>query len=166
MIYRFDFFELDEARFELRELGNPRALPCKSFELLRYMLENAGRVVTKQEIFDRLWHEQHVGASVLPVHIRTIRRALGAPASKRILETIRGRGYIVRCSVEQIGTVATNATLIDLQKLSRARRRTRVDPLRDLAHMSGLASLALGLGGLGLADDSLELLGRAYLLPS
>jgi eukaryotic-like serine/threonine-protein kinase len=101
LIYRFGKFQLDDELFELRFGSEVRSLPRKSFDLLRYLVSNHGRVVTKSELFAHLWEGEHVSDSVLPVNIRTIRRALGDEASEEILKTVRGRGYVIACAVER-----------------------------------------------------------------
>ena len=152
MIYRFDGFELDEARYELRQGGEIRPLPRKSFDVLRLLLEQAGRVVTKQQIFERVWKGERVGAAVLPVHVRTIRRALGARASSAILHTARGHGYRIACQVERAESPGLAAVATPLQGAPRG-----ADALAALSQVSGMLSLALVLADLGLAGDSLDL---------
>ena len=153
MIYRFDAFELDEGRYELRQDGQSRPLPRKSFDVLRLLLEQAGRVVTKQEIFERVWHGERVVASVLPVHVRTIRRALGARAAG-VLHTARGTGYRIACGVERADAPGLPSLATPLQRA----RDSRGDALTALSRVNGMLSLALVLGDLGLAGDSLDLL--------
>jgi DNA-binding winged helix-turn-helix (wHTH) protein/tetratricopeptide (TPR) repeat protein len=102
VIYCFGGFELDEELFELRAGDTACKLNRKSFDLLRYLLEHSGRVVHKEELFAKLWGKEHVGENVLPVHVRTVRKALGE-GSESILRTVRGRGYLVVCAVERIG---------------------------------------------------------------
>ena len=160
MIYRFDAFELDEGRCELRQAGELRALPRKGFDVLRVLLERAGSVVTKREIFEAVWEGEHVGEAVLPVHVRTIRRALGVRASSAILHTVRGRGYMIACRVER--SAAADLPPLATRSLRRAPLRKgqamRLDALAALSQVNGMLSLALALGDLGLAGDSLELL--------
>jgi DNA-binding winged helix-turn-helix (wHTH) protein len=160
MIYRFDTFELDPERFELRRAGELQRLPRKSFDLLSYLVARSGRVVTKQELFQQFWRGSHVGESVLPVHVRTIRRTLGLVTSS-ILHTVRGRGYMIACRVERVDsepTTAFRAGFVSGRAARRARGDAARDPVREIAQVSGLLTLALGLGDLCLAADSLELL--------
>ena len=156
MIYRFDAFELDEGRYELRHAGEVRRLPRRSFDVMRLLLEHAGRVVTKQEIFAEVWKGQRVGESVLPVHVRIIRQALGV-RSAGVLQTVRGRGYVVGCRVE---CVEGDPRALGPGSLRRApRRRGRVsrgDALTALSQVTGMLSLALALGDLDLSGDPLE----------
>jgi len=101
LIYRFDQYELDDELFELRAGDEICSLPRKSFDLLRYLLHHADRVVTKDELFAEIWAGEHVTESVLPVNVRTIRKVLGEERSERILKTVRGRGYRILCRVER-----------------------------------------------------------------
>jgi DNA-binding winged helix-turn-helix (wHTH) protein len=162
MIYRFDAFELDQERFELRRAGELQRLPRKSFDLLSYLVARSGRVVTKHELFQQLWRDSEVGESVLPVHVRTIRKTLGLVASS-ILHTVRGRGYMIACRVERVDAEPTTpfrAGVAPGRAVRRVRGDVARDPVREIAQVSGLVALALGLGDLGLAGDSLELLER------
>jgi DNA-binding winged helix-turn-helix (wHTH) protein len=69
-------------------------LPPKTFDVLRYLVENAGRLVTHDELLTTLWHDVHVQPEVLKTHILGIRNALGdKSASPHFIETHRGRGY-------------------------------------------------------------------------
>jgi DNA-binding winged helix-turn-helix (wHTH) protein len=168
MIYRFEGFVLDAARFELRNAEETRPLPQRSFDLLRYLLEHAGRVVTKEEIFEQFWKDAHVGQAVLAVHVRTIRRALGAQAA-RILTNVRSRGYMISCPVQRIDRTEMRshpeAGAMNLAPRRPGRRVLR-DPLRALATMNGMLSLAIGLEGLELTKDSVDLLRRSLILES
>src|SRR3984885_1396955 len=69
-------------------------LTPKTFDVLRYLAENAGRLVTHDEMLAALWRDVHVQPEVLKSHILAIRNALGDKSSRpRFIETQRGRGY-------------------------------------------------------------------------
>lgn len=69
-------------------------LTPKAFDVLRYLAENPGRLVTHDELLQALWGDVHVQPEVLKSHILAIRTALGdKSASPRFIETQRGRGY-------------------------------------------------------------------------
>jgi DNA-binding winged helix-turn-helix (wHTH) protein len=73
-----------------------RTIPLKpkTFAVLRYVVEHAGRLVTKDELLDALWPDVHVGEAVLKVCIREIRTALRDNAkAPRYIETVHRRGY-------------------------------------------------------------------------
>jgi tetratricopeptide (TPR) repeat protein len=69
-------------------------LPPKAFNILRYLAENAGRLISHDELLTNLWRNVHVQPEVLKSHILAIRNALGDKSSNpRFIETLRGRGY-------------------------------------------------------------------------
>lgn len=71
--------------------GNPVALTGKEFDILACLALEPGRVVSREEIFDRAWDEHWYGPrKVLDVHMAALRRKLGDPA---LIETVYGRGF-------------------------------------------------------------------------
>ena len=93
-IYQFDEFQLDAANRELRRDGKRVQLPAKALDLLQTLVENNGRLVGKDEIFNRVWHDQIVEESNLTVHISQIRKALGETKNNpRFITTVPGYGY-------------------------------------------------------------------------
>jgi two-component system response regulator RegX3 len=86
---------LDSERHEVFVGNEPVRLPLKEFDLLEALLTNAGRVLTRDALIDRVWGPGYVGdTKTLDVHIKRLRTkvevAPGAPAS---IVTIRGLGY-------------------------------------------------------------------------
>lgn len=74
--------------------GNAVKLTAMEFKLLSYLIENKGRVISKQELFDKVWEDKFTGDGTLNVHIRHLREAIekNANAPEYIL-TIWGDGY-------------------------------------------------------------------------
>jgi two-component system, OmpR family, response regulator RegX3 len=70
-------------------------LPLKEFELLEYLLRNAGRVLTRGQLIDRVWGSDYVGdTKTLDVHVKRLRSKIEAdPGAPRHLVTVRGLGY-------------------------------------------------------------------------
>src|SRR5689334_10318016 len=92
--YRFGQFALDTRRYELVRSGQKLDVRPKVFDALRYLLERAGRLVTKQELLDALWEGTTVEEASVPWTITYVRRAIGQRAGDKLpLETVRGRGY-------------------------------------------------------------------------
>ncbi|CAN5313996.1 hypothetical protein BH20ACI2_BH20ACI2_24190 [soil metagenome] len=90
----FTDFEIDARQRQLFRFGKAVSLNAKAFDLLLFLAENSGRVVSKEEIMDAVWHDQFVEESNLPVQMSAVRTALGGrAASARILVTIPGKGY-------------------------------------------------------------------------
>ena len=71
------------------------ALPLKEFDLLEYLLRNAGRVLTRGQLIDRVWGSDYVGdTKTLDVHVKRLRSKIEPdPAAPRFLLTVRGLGY-------------------------------------------------------------------------
>ena len=86
---------VDPERHEVTIRGEPVALPLKEFELLALLLENAGRVLTRETLIDRVWGSDYVGdTKTLDVHIKRLRSKVEAdPAHPDRIVTIRGLGY-------------------------------------------------------------------------
>src|SRR6266849_10034035 len=81
-ILRFDRFALDLARGCLRAGDQQIELRPKTFEVLRYLAENAGRLVPKQELFEAVWPNVSVCDDSLVQCIRELRQKLGHPGRR------------------------------------------------------------------------------------
>jgi len=86
---------LDPERHEVVIRGVQVSLPLKEFELLGLLLENAGRVLTRETLIDRVWGADYVGdTKTLDVHIKRLRTKVEPePSSPTRIVTIRGLGY-------------------------------------------------------------------------
>ena len=92
----FDFgdFRLDLAEKVLLRDGKKISLTPKVFETLQVFVENAGRLIEKDELMQKLWQDQFVEESNLTFNIKMLRKALGDSASTpRFIETVPKRGY-------------------------------------------------------------------------
>jgi len=86
---------LDPERHEVFVRGDAVSLPLKEFELLEILLANAGRVLTRETLIDRVWGPHYVGdTKTLDVHIKRLRSKVEEnPSAPRRITTIRGLGY-------------------------------------------------------------------------
>jgi two-component system response regulator RegX3 len=86
---------LDPERHVVEVNGVPTAFPLKEFELLEVLLRNAGRVLTRGQLIDRVWGADYVGdTKTLDVHVKRIRAKIEPdPAHPVHLVTVRGLGY-------------------------------------------------------------------------
>ncbi len=86
---------IDFERHEVRVGGAKQALPLKEFDLLGLLLENAGRVLTREVLIDRIWGSDYVGdTKTLDVHIKRLRSKIEHdPKNPTRIVTIRGLGY-------------------------------------------------------------------------
>jgi DNA-binding winged helix-turn-helix (wHTH) protein/tetratricopeptide (TPR) repeat protein len=94
-LFRIDLVNLCLWRRSAAGGGDERLdLPPKTFDVLHYLVENTGRLVTHDELLAALWGDVHVQPEVLKSHILAIRNALGDKSSSPwFIETQRGRGY-------------------------------------------------------------------------
>lgn len=88
---------LDPDRYEVTVNGRPVELPPKEFALLQLLLHNAGRVLTREVLIDRVWGADYVGdTKTLDVHIKRLRhRVERDPHHPEVITTVRGVGYKV-----------------------------------------------------------------------
>ena len=86
---------LDPDRHIVTVRGETVLLPLREFELLEMFLRNAGRVLTRNQLIDRLWGSDYVGdTKTLDVHVKRLRsRVEEHPSRPRHLVTVRGLGY-------------------------------------------------------------------------
>ncbi|MFF4417545.1 response regulator [Streptosporangium sp. NPDC001559] len=86
---------MDVDRHIVAVRGDQVQLPLKEFELLEVLLRNAGRVLTRGQLIDRVWGADYVGdTKTLDVHVKRLRAKVEAdPSNPRCILTVRGLGY-------------------------------------------------------------------------
>ena len=103
--FRFKSFTLDLERLCLHGPSGQVGMRRKSFDVLRYLVEHAGRVVTKEEVIRAVWPDVTVGEELLTQCVSEIRRALD-DESQRIIRTVPRRGYLVDVPISTDDTTA------------------------------------------------------------
>jgi len=104
MIYVFGAYELDTGLYELRCAGASYKVEPKAFDLLIYLIAHRDRVVTREELFERVWSDPFISEAILSHHIMVARKAVGDDGrAQRMIKTIHGRGYrfIARVDVRE-----------------------------------------------------------------
>ena len=120
--------------------GEPLALPLKEFELLHVLLANAGRVLPRDTLIDRVWGSDYVGdTKTLDVHVKRLRSKIEPdPANPTRIVTIRGLGY----KFERVRNTRSGTGLIAVRTLSVRdtgdRRDRGTDPVRARSSLVGL----------------------------
>ncbi len=86
---------VDPERHEVFRGGRPITLPLKEFDLLTLLVANAGRVLTRETLIDRVWGHDYVGdTKTLDVHVKRLRAKIeDDPSAPQRITTIRGLGY-------------------------------------------------------------------------
>lgn len=87
---------LDTGLHRILRGNEPVSLKAMEYKMLLYLLENRGRVVTKDEFLENVWGDTFIGEGTLSVHIRHLREKIEAdPASPALIRTVWGVGYIL-----------------------------------------------------------------------
>jgi two-component system copper resistance phosphate regulon response regulator CusR len=87
-------FEMDFRAREVKRGGQPITLTAKEWELLELLVENEGSIVTRPQITERVWDENHDPfTNVLEVLVRRLRRKIDEGFEPKLIHTVRGAGY-------------------------------------------------------------------------
>ena len=87
---------LNEESYEVSRAGVPIGLTATEFELLRYLMRNPRRVLSKSQILDRVWSYDFGGrSSIVEIYISYLRKKIDADAGQMI-HTVRGVGYVIK----------------------------------------------------------------------
>lgn len=94
LCYEFGPFVLDTFQHALLKQGKPVALTPKTYDTLLLLVQNSGRMLSKEELMKALWPDSFVEESNLTQQVSMIRKALGeSPSKPRYIVTVSGRGY-------------------------------------------------------------------------
>ena len=148
MIYRFEPFELDPGKAELRSLDQPCPLEPQVFALLAFLVEHRERLVSRDEIFEKVWDGRVVSDSALSSRIKSARKVLGDDGKRQqFIKTIHGKGFrfvapvqVVRDEITMSQATAPSAAAEPLSRPSIA-----VLPFRFIGSPGAHATIAEGL---------------------
>jgi len=93
--YRFDGVDIDFERGHVRKNGNSISLAAKELDLLHYLIDRRGKVVSREELLEAVWEYQPgVSSRTIDVHVAWLRQKLeDTPQHPRHIHTVRGVGY-------------------------------------------------------------------------
>lgn len=153
-LYCFGPFILKEEERELYHNEQPLPLTPKAFETLLYLLQNSGRVLTKQELMQQIWPDSFVEEATLAQNIFTLRRVLGEVATQlQYIETVPRIGYRFIGQVEKQTVPISTKQISGLSNLIDITTTPKIAVLPFEVFISGeSASETEGYLGLGLAD--------------
>ena len=166
MIFEFDDCALDANRVVLSRSGEQIPLEPQVYDLLLYLLENRGTVLTKEQLLDNVWGDRFVSESALTTRIKSARRAVGDSGSRQaVIRTVHGKGYefvakvveIERAPVttEQSAPGVTPRSRVPQALASIVGREETLRQLRAELESSRLVTL-IGPGGVGKTTLGLE----------
>ena len=127
-------------------------IPPKAYDVLRYLVENPGRLVTPDELLERLWPETYVNPEVVRKYILDIRKILGdRPGKPEFIETVTKRGYrFIATVVDETATPGPTSerqgegAAPETAGLEQARPSSQRHPLQTVAVVLLLAAFVLG----------------------
>ena len=158
-VYEFERFRLDPTQHLLLNDGKPVSLTPKAFELLTILLENSGRLLTKDELMRKLWPDSFVEEANLTVNISALRKALGdSQDGQQFIETVPKHGYRFSAAVTEVGKESEStrrSKIAVLQPMGKPADSTvEVLPMKpgskSRPRMIGIAVLILGIGLAGI----------------
>jgi TolB-like protein/DNA-binding winged helix-turn-helix (wHTH) protein len=94
MIFIFGDWELDTELYEIRQSGRPRKVEPQVFDLLHFLVRNAARVVSREEIVAEIWGGRIVTEATISTCLKSARQAVGDDGrTQRMIRTVHGRGF-------------------------------------------------------------------------
>lgn len=101
MIYTFNRCQIDPDNFSIQLNNEAVAVEPRVFDLIIYLIENKSQVVSREELFEKVWKTHNVSDATLSNHIKIARTVLGDDAqSQQVIKTIHGRGYQFVAEIE------------------------------------------------------------------
>jgi TolB-like protein len=144
MIYAFGSMELDLAKVELRDNGVPCSIEPQVFALIAYLAEHRDRMVSRDELFEKLWEGRVVSDSALASRIKSARRVLGDDGrTQSIIKTVHGQGLRFVADVQVRHAGAGAVVTADSQE----QERTVSESAPDVTSRPSIAVLPFRLTG-------------------
>jgi TolB-like protein len=110
MIFAFDDWELDTQLYELRRDGRPCKVEPLVFDLLLFLVQSRDRVVSRDEIVDRIWQGRIVSEATISTCLKAARQAVGDDGrTQRLIRTLHGRGFRFTGEVTEVDDRAVSA---------------------------------------------------------
>jgi len=155
MIYRFGAFELDLPKAELRAHGELCPLEPQVFALLAFLVEHRERLVSKDEILEKVWDGRVVSDSAIASRVKSARKALGDDGkTQRFIKTLHGQGFRfvaeVRAEHDESPLIRaadsdSPAQLLEMKADVSSRPSIAVLPFRPIGNAGPYATIGIAL---------------------
>lgn len=100
-VIKLSDLEVNTNSKEVTRQGEVISLTAREYAILEYMLYNINIVLTKEQIEEHIWnYEYEGGTSLVKVYIRYLRKKIDDPYEVKLIQTIRGSGYVIRGELE------------------------------------------------------------------
>jgi TolB-like protein len=114
MIYQFENFELDVTKAELRADGKARLVEPRIFALLVFLVQNGERLVSRDELLEKLWEGRVVSDDTLYTAVKSARHALDDNGrAQRLIRTVHGRGFRFVADVQTVSPAPPAFAAVD-----------------------------------------------------
>ena len=166
---QFESFGLDEQNQCLWRESVQILLPPRAFAVLRYLVENPGRLVSHDELLDKLWPETYVQPQVLRTYVLELRKLLGDDARQpRFIRSLPKRGYVFLAAVAESGNGSPVIAAPAVVPQTSTRIGTRIDIRTSPNHAQdrGLVDRERELGVLRACVERLDGKTRQVVLVS
>src|SRR5262245_64825093 len=101
MRYRFDAFDVETDRHELRRSATVQPVDPLVFDLIAFFARNPNRLISRDEMVEAVWRGRTVSDATISSAVKSARRALGDSGdSQSLIRTVRGRGFTFQAHVE------------------------------------------------------------------
>ncbi|MEK6304532.1 MAG: winged helix-turn-helix domain-containing protein [Acidobacteriota bacterium] len=144
--YEFGAYRIDARDHLLLRDGEAVPLAPKAFDLLLVLVENSGRVLTKEELMRQVWPDSFVEEANLSHHVFTLRRALGEDGEGRYIETIPRRGYRFVAAVAELQDESDELVVAEHSRSRIIIEQTEAPQLATDYRSSDRTTLALTVG--------------------
>jgi TolB-like protein len=153
MTFQFGEFELSPERYELRRNGIVLHVEPLVFDLISVLAANPGRVLTREEIVERVWQGRAVSEATIDGCVKSARRALGdTGGEKALIRTVRGRGFEFAITVKEGKSEASRA--------AESARRETSQPVIAIFPLANHSSSEDDYFADGLTEDIITCLSR------
>ncbi len=163
MRYRFDHFELDTGRYELRCNGVVEPVEPLVFDLILFLVRNPNRVVTRDEVVETVWQGRAISDATIASAVKSARRALGDTGdSQNYIRTVRGRGFELQAHVTAEDQAQPPAALLTGRQGAARGRSAACEPMPVIVVLpfTNLAADADEYFADGLTEDIITNLAR------
>ena len=146
MLYRFDRFELDTAKAELRSAGDVLPIEPQVFALLAVLVEHRERLVSKDEIIEKVWDGRIVSESAVSSRIKSARQALGDDGrAQRFIRTLHRQGFRFVAETTVVRPSLPERTPAEAPIITSARPSIAITSFRLVGDAGPLAPIAEAL---------------------
>jgi TolB-like protein/DNA-binding winged helix-turn-helix (wHTH) protein len=162
----FNKITLDRARGCVLDDGRPVHLRPQAYEVLKYLVENRGHLISKDQLIAKVWQGRAVTDGSLGKCIEEVREALG-PEARRYLQNVRGRGYIFDTGIAQLRQSASRSVAaeeIDVVRITVEENEELALPASAIVAERSSRKRRIALAAVGLSAVLIAVFVGTYLL--